>query len=123
VTTPQVVHPGRQTIPSAGVPVVRRVDELNAHPSCARHHITASTSSLASAVALGDLAFEIPLIITRTGFIVFGHERHEIARLHGRVTIACLEFDLDEAASLRWLIELNRDAKRAERLRANSFSP
>jgi hypothetical protein len=103
--------PDRQPIPAGGLPVLRRIDELNAHPSYARHRIAVSASRLSAVIALGEPAFRIPLVISSTGVIISGYERYAVARDLGRVTIACLEFDVDEDASLRWLIELNRDAE------------
>ena len=113
LTNPPALAPlqHQQPIPTGGRLVARRIDELNAHPTYVRHRIAVSTSRLSAVIALGEPAFRIPLLISSTGVIIAGDERYAVARDLGRVTIACLEFDVDEDDSLRWLIELNRDAE------------
>lgn len=91
--------------------LLRKVDELRLHPSCARHRIAVSTGGLSALEALGELAFVDPLITTRTGFIVSGNAQYVLARRQSRATIACLEYELDEVQALRWLVELSRDSE------------
>jgi len=42
------------------------VSELRPHPSYARHNLSVQAFKLAALAELGDLAFQYPLIITRT---------------------------------------------------------
>jgi hypothetical protein len=51
-----------------------------------------------------DLAFQEPLVITRNGTILDGYARFELARLQGRLTLSCIEYELTDAESLHWLL-------------------
>ena len=85
-------------------PVVRAVDELELHPSCARHRVTFSANKLAALVARGELAFREPIAITTTNVILDGHARVELARRQGRKTLSCLAWEMTEQKALEFLI-------------------
>lgn len=59
-------------------------------------------------VELGEDAFAFPLFVTSTGIVIDGYARLEIARLQGRETIMCVEFDIPEEEALRRLILCHR---------------
>ena len=92
-----------------------RVDELRPHPSYDRHNLAVSASQLAALVALGDLAFREPLLITRDRTIVDGYARWKLAQLTGRPTLLCMEYQLDETEALQMLLQTHR--------RLNGFIP
>ena len=91
--------------------VTYRVDELHPHPSYVRHQLTVPASKLSALAERGDLALQEPLVITRERTIIDGYDRWELARLQGRVTLPCIEYDLTEADSLRWLLQRHRHSK------------
>lgn len=91
--------------------VTYRVDELHPHPSYVRHQLAVPASKLSALAELGDLAFQEPLVITREGTILDGYARWELARLRGRVTLPCVEYELTEADALRWLLQRHRRTK------------
>ena len=84
------------------------VDELHPHPSYLRHHLTVPASKLSALAERGDLAFQEPLIITRERTILDGYARLELARLQGRLTLPCIEYELTEVDALRWLLQRHR---------------
>lgn len=86
-------------------------DELRPHPSYVRHQLSVSASQLSALAALGRLAFREPIVITRKGMIVDGYARWELARRQGRQAILCLEYDLTEEETLRWLIQSHRPSR------------
>jgi len=59
-------------------------------------------------IELGEDAFIFPLFVTSTGIVIDGYARLEIARLQGRETIMCVEFDIPEEEALRRLILCHR---------------
>jgi hypothetical protein len=83
----------------------RLVDNLHPHPAYARHHLGVSASKLSALVQVGDLAFREPIVISRTGTIIDGHARWELARRQGRSTLPCIEYVLSEEEALQWLIQ------------------
>lgn len=85
-----------------------RVDELQPHPGCIRHHIEIPTLKLSPLVELGDLAFREPLLITKDRTILDGYARWTLARQRGRLTLPCIEYDLSEAEGLYWLLQKHR---------------
>lgn len=91
--------------------VILFLDQLCPHPSYIRHGLSVSTSQLSALMALGDLAFQQPIMVTRTGTIIDGYARWELARRLGRQSIPCLEYDVDEKEALRWLILCHRPSK------------
>ena len=88
--------------------VTCRLDELRPHSSYVRHHLTVSASRLSALAERGDRAFVEPLMITRDRTILDGYGRWELARLQGRATLPCIEFDLTESEALQWLIQKHR---------------
>lgn len=87
---------------------VCRLDELHPHPGYVRHHLTVPASQLSALVELGDLAFREPIIITQGRTIVDGYARVELARMQGRLTLPCIEYELTEAEALHWLLQRHR---------------
>ncbi len=88
--------------------VTYRVDELQPHPSYVRHGCSVSAAQLSALAALGDLAFREPIVITKGRTIIDGYARWQLARRQGLTTILCLEHDLTDEESLRWLIQSHR---------------
>ena len=86
----------------------RRVEQLHPHPAYVRYGLAVPASRLSALADLGDLAFREPLVITRKGTILDGRARWELARLQGRVTLPCLQYQLAEAESLHWLLQRHR---------------
>ncbi len=82
-----------------------RLDELQPHPSYARHRLEVSSSQLSRLAAHGDLAFRDPIVITRDRKIIDGYARLDFARRRGRAEILCIEHDISEEESLRRFIE------------------
>src|SRR6185312_3305039 len=85
-----------------------RVADLRLHPAYACLGITISASRLNALLELGEDAFIFPLFITSTGIVIDGYARLEIARLQGRETVMCVEFDIPEEEALRRLILCHR---------------
>ena len=83
-------------------------DQLRPHPSYVRHHLAVSAERLSALVAMGDLAFRDPLLITRERVIVDGYARWDVARKQGRSTLRCIEYELSEADALHWLLQRHR---------------
>jgi hypothetical protein len=79
-------------------------------PSYAQHRLSVSASHLSSLASLGRLASREPFVITQNGIVVDGYARWELARRQGCQTILCLEYDLTDEESLRWLIQSHRPA-------------
>jgi len=84
------------------------LDELHPHPSYVQHHLTVPACKLSSLTERGDLAFREPLVITRDHTIVDGYARWELARLQGRATLPCIEYELTESEALHWLLQRHR---------------
>src|SRR5260370_207181 len=87
---------------------VCRLDELHPHPGDVRHHLAVPASQLSALVELGDLAFREPTVITQDRTIVDGYARVELARMQGRLTLPCIEYQLTEAEALHWLLQRHR---------------
>jgi hypothetical protein len=85
-----------------------RVRDLTPHPSYAQLGIKVPASRLNELLELGEDAFVFPLSVTSTGIIIDGYARLEIARLQGRETLMCVEFDIPEEEALRRLILCHR---------------
>jgi hypothetical protein len=66
---------------------------------------------LTALLALGDLAFEQPIIVTQTGIVIDGYARWELARKHGRRSILCLEYELSVEEALHRLIVSHHPSK------------
>jgi hypothetical protein len=93
---------------AAGQLVTCRLDELHPHPSYIRHHLTVSAAQLSALAERGDQAFLEPLVITQDRTILDGYARLELARLQGRGTLPCIEYELTESEALHWLLQKHR---------------
>jgi hypothetical protein len=85
-----------------------QVRDLKPHPSYAQLGVKIPASRLNELLELGEDAFVFPLSVTSTGIVIDGYARLEIARLQGRETVMCVEFDLPEEEALRRLILCHR---------------
>jgi hypothetical protein len=94
-----------QLNPFQGQLVTCHVEELRPHPSYDRHQFAVSPSRLSAVAERGDLAFQEPLIITRSRTIIDGYGRWELARRRGRAAVSCIEHDLSEEEALHWLLQ------------------
>src|SRR5438067_1355927 len=84
-----------------------RLDELRRHPSYVRHHLTVPASQLSALTKRCDLVLREPLAITRDRTILDGYARVELARHQGRLSLPCVEYELDDAEALRWLLQMH----------------
>ena len=91
--------------------VTRHLKHLHLHPSCERHNVTVSPARIETVLTLGDLALRTPLLINHMGFIITGHAEYVVAQRQNRPTLDCIEYELDQAETLRWFVELNRDTQ------------
>ena len=98
----------RQLDDNRGRLVTYHPDELRPHPSCIRHNLAVHACQLSAVAELGDLAFREPLLITQDHMILDGFVRWELARLQGRPTLACIEYEMSEAEALQYLIQRHR---------------
>ena len=101
----------------AGQLISCRLDELRPHPSYVQHRLAVPASQLSALAERGDRAFLEPLMITQDRTILDGYARFQLARLQGRATLPCIEYELTEAEALHTLLERHR---RSEGL--NAFS-
>lgn len=83
-------------------------DELHPHPSYTRHSLAVHAYQLSALAELGDLAFRDPLIITQDHTILDGLARWTLARLQGRSTLACIEYEMSESEALQNLLQRHR---------------
>ena len=88
--------------------VTCRPDELCPHPSYDRHNLAVSASQLGAITALGEQAFEDPLLITANRKIIDGHARWRLAQLTKRRMLLCMEYQLDEKEALQMLLRTHR---------------
>lgn len=116
------VQPRAQQTPEVGLPdplchlrparfVTCQVEELQPHPSYLRVHVTVSASQLSALALQGEFAFQQPVTITRDRYVVDGYAQLVLARQQGRLTIPCLEYDLNQEESLRLLLYRHRGVK------------
>ena len=96
---------------SPGRLVACHVDELHPHPSYVRHHLAVPAFQLSALISRADLAFREPLVITQNRTIVDGYARWDFARQQGRLTLPCIEYQLNEEEALQWLLEKHRGSK------------
>jgi hypothetical protein len=83
-------------------------DELHPHPSYTRHSLTVHAYKLSAVAELGDLAFRDPLIITQDHIILDGFARWTLARLQGRSTLECIQYEMSESEALQNLLQRHR---------------
>jgi hypothetical protein len=88
--------------------VTCHVDELRPHPSYVRHNLAVHACQLSAVGELGDLAFREPLVITQDHIILDGFARWTLARLQGRSTLACIEYEMSEAEALQNILQRHR---------------
>jgi hypothetical protein len=111
-STDQAINDGKEQVSDAHCSlVVCRLDELQPHASYLRHRLSVSLVQLSNLIAIGDLAFREPIVITRDHKIIDGYARWELARRQNRKAILCLEYDLTEEEALRWLIQRHRSRR------------
>jgi hypothetical protein len=77
------------------------VRDLKPHTSYAQIGIKIPASKMNELVELGEDAFIFPLFVTSTGIVIDGYARLEVARLQGRETVTCVEFDIPEEEAYR----------------------
>ena len=80
------------------------VSELRPHPSYARHGLSVNAAQLSALASRGDLAFQEPIVVTRSRTIIDGYARWRLAQHQHRTTLLCAEHDLTEVEALQWLI-------------------
>jgi ParB-like chromosome segregation protein Spo0J len=85
-----------------------QVAKLRPHPTYARLRISISSSKLNVLLELGENAFLVPLLVTSSGYVIDGYARLEVARLQGRETVECIEYDISEEEALRRLLLCHR---------------
>jgi hypothetical protein len=83
-------------------------DELRPHPSYVRHNLAVHAWQLSAVAELGDLAFREPLAVTQDRIILDGFARWTLARMQGRLTLACIEYQMSEEEALRNLLQRHR---------------
>jgi len=98
----------RQLNDNRGRLVTCHPDELHPHPSYIRHNLAVHARQLSAVAELGDLAFREPLVITQDHIILDGFARWTLARLQGRSTLACIEYQMSEAEALQNILQRQR---------------
>jgi len=99
--SPTITHTPSQLVPW-------QVGKLRPHPSYARLGIKVPASRLNALLEMGEDAFLFPLIVTSKGIVIDGYARLEVARLRGRATVECIEYDISEEEALRRLLLCHR---------------
>jgi hypothetical protein len=87
---------------------MRSPSELHPHPSWIKHNLAVSVARLSVISASWNVSKLDPVSITTDGTILEGHEICELARRRGLEQVSCLEYDLDEAEALLWIIQHSR---------------
>jgi len=98
----------RQLNGNRGRLVTCHPDELRPHPSYIRHNLTVHACQLSALAELGDLAFREPILIKQDRIIVDGLAHWTLARLQGRPTLTCIEYEMSEADALQYLLQRHR---------------
>lgn len=98
----------RQLDDNRGRLVTCSPDELRPHPSYIRHNLAVHACQLSAIAELDDLAFREPLVITQDHIILDGFARWTLARLQGRSTLSCIEYEMSEAEALQNLLQRHR---------------
>jgi len=107
-TQPNILSISAKMTHARGHLVPWRVGKLRPHPSYARLGIKVPASKLNTLLEMGEEAFLFPLIVTSGGIVIDGYARLEIARLQGRATVECIEYDISEEQALRRLLLYHR---------------
>jgi hypothetical protein len=103
---------GQEPDDSHGRLATYRLDELHPHPSYSRHGLAVSASQLSALAALHDQTLEEPIAITQDGLIIDGYARVERARMLGRTSMLCIEYDRTEEEALRDLLQRHLGSNR-----------
>jgi hypothetical protein len=98
----------RQLDDNRGRLVTCHADDLCPHPSYIRHNLGVHACQLSAVAELGDLAFREPLVITQDHIILDGFARWTLARLQGRSTLACIEYEMSEPEALQNILQRHR---------------
>ena len=85
--------------------ITRSPWELHPHPSWVKHNLGLSVTRLSAMAASWNPSKLDPISITRDGTILNSHEVCELACRMGLERVSCLEYDLDEAEALLWIIQ------------------
>src|ERR1041385_241946 len=84
------------------------VRDLKPHPCYAALGLKVSFSRLNALLESGEDAFLFPLMVTSNGIVIDGYARLEVARLQGRPTLECVEYDISQEEALRRLLLCHR---------------
>ena len=106
--SPGLPEPEWQRDDNPGQPVTCGLSKLRPHPSYVRLRLAVPPSKLSALAEQGERAFREPLVITREHIVIDGYARWELARLRGRLTVPCVEYELTEEEVLRWLLQKHR---------------
>jgi hypothetical protein len=98
----------RQPDDNRGRLLTCHADELRPHPSYVRHNLAVHACQLSAIAELGPLAFREPLVITQDHLILDGFARWTLARLQGRSTLPCIEYEMSEAEALQNILQRHR---------------
>ena len=101
-TVPHIAN--HESLQPAGRQVIRRVQELRAHPSFIRHQLLGPVAKLTAAASHPANSLRTPLVITQGQVILDGYAEWDLARVQGRPTVSCIEYELGEEEALRWLL-------------------
>jgi hypothetical protein len=104
---PEMPEPERHHSHSGPVSICC-LSQLSPHPSYVRLRLSVPASKLSALAEQGELAFREPLAITRERVVIDGYARLGLARLKGRLTLPCVEYELTEEETIRWLIHKHR---------------
>lgn len=91
--------------------VNRSLDQVRPHESYVKHRLAVSAAQLSALIAVGENALRQPILVTRTGTIIDGCARWELAKRQQRQTILCLEYEISEEEALRWFIQIHLPSK------------
>ena len=97
-----VTEPSNSAAPE-GQLVERALDQLRAHPVYLDVCGPLAASPVPNDAAEFSPIIE-PLLTTRDGLILEGHERWAMARQQDRRTMACVEYDLSEEEALKFML-------------------
>jgi hypothetical protein len=88
--------------------VTRRIEELQPHPSFARHRLSVPVTALSVAVSQAGLGLDEPIAITQDNVILKGYAQWQLATLQSRKKVSCIEYRLSEEEALHWLLQSHR---------------
>ena len=88
--------------------VTRHVNELRPHPSFLRHCLSVPIAAISAVGSQVAPSLQEPLVISQEQIILDGYAQWELARLQGRLTVPCIEYELGEEEALHRLIQSHR---------------